>query len=435
MTALEIIAKKRDGGELTADDIQFFVEHFTNGDIPDYQAAAWCMAVFLRGMTDEETSHLTMSMANSGERLDLHSIFPVVGDKHSTGGVGDKTTLVVLPLVAAEGVPMGKMSGRGLGFTGGTIDKLESIPGFNVTLSKAEFLSQLAAHGLVLSGQSAQLAPADGKFYALRDVTATVASIPLIASSVMSKKIAAGTDIIVLDVKVGSGAFMKELIPAKELARVMVSIGRKAGRRVSAVLTDMNQPLGFAVGNALEVKEAIATLQGKGPHDFRHHCLALAGQLLLMAGKAASSEEAQQSCANSLDNGKAYDKFAEWISSQHGDLSYIEHPERLPQAPLQKTITALHEGYINAVDALTIGNISVELGAGRQKKGDPIDLAVGLEIFIKVGDYIEIGRPLYCIHANSQSQVDNTAAKVDRAIMWSNTPVAKANHILDIISS
>ncbi len=348
MRAVDIIIKKRDKGVLTREEIDFFVEGFTRGDIPDYQAAAFAMAVMLNGMNAEETTYLTLAMARSGEVLDLTGVVDFVVDKHSTGGVGDKTTLVVEPAVATCGLPVGKMSGRGLGFTGGTLDKLESIPGYRTDLSTEEFIQQLKEIGLVLTGQSKDLAPADGKLYALRDVTGTVPSIPLIASSVMSKKIAGGAHAIVLDVKVGLGAFMETLESARELSRLMVDIGRLSGRKVVALLSDMNQPLGQAVGNALELKEAIDTLHGGGPEDFREHCLVVASHMLKVGGKAASLEEARQMVERVIAEGKAWEKFRQLVAAQGGDVSYVDHPEKLPRCSglctlfWRNTVVTLH---------------------------------------------------------------------------------------------
>jgi pyrimidine-nucleoside phosphorylase len=433
MRAVDIIAKKRDKQELTGDELKFFVEGYTRGDIPDYQASAWCMAVLLNGMTEAEATALTLHMARSGDTLDLHSIAPFVVDKHSTGGVGDKTTLVVAPLVACHGLPVGKMSGRGLGFSGGTIDKLESIRGFNVSLTTAEFMDMLAQHGVVVSGQSADLAPADGKFYALRDVTGTVESLPLIAASIMSKKIAAGADAIVLDVKTGKGAFMKTVEDAEALARLMVKIGQGVGRRVAAVLTDMNQPLGAAVGNALEVRESIETLQGGGPADFREHCLTIGGKMLELAGKARNLAEAEAILAGSLENGQAWAKFVEWITAQGGDRNQLDNPDLLPAASLVETVKASRGGYIAGIDAAEVGMTGVELGGGRARKGDPIDYAVGIICHAKVGAHLVENDPLFTIHANDRARLEAARQRLVAAVAWSDTTVAASPHTLRII--
>lgn len=433
MRAVDIIAKKRDREELTSDEIKFFVEGYTNGDIPDYQASAFCMAVFLQGMTNAEATALTLHMAHTGDTLDLHHIAPFVVDKHSTGGVGDKTSLVVAPLVASQGLPVGKMSGRGLGFSGGTIDKLESIKGFQVSLSTAEFMAMLKQHGIVLSGQSADLAPADGKFYALRDVTATVESLPLIAASIMSKKIAAGADAIVLDVKVGQGAFMKTEAEAEALAELMVEIGRGVGRKVAAIIADMDQPLGNAVGNALEVKEAIDTLHGGGPADFREHCLTVAGKMIELADKAPNLEAAKSMLAQALADGTAWAKFVEWITAQGGDQIVIDQPERLPQAPLVETVTAQRSGFIAAIDAAEVGKTGVMLGGGRTKKGDPIDYGVGIVHHAKVGDQLTEGDPLLTIHANNAAGLAEAQARLLAAITWVDAPITPPPHIRKII--
>lgn len=405
MRAIDIIIKKRDGLELTTEEIDFFVQGYTRGEIPDYQAAAWLMAVFLRGMTDRETEDLTMAMARSGDTLDLKDVAPFVVDKHSTGGVGDKVSLVVVPAVAACGQPVGKMTGRGLGFSGGTVDKLESIPGYRTDLSPEEFKAQLARIGLVLTGQSLNLAPADGKFYALRDVTGTVPSLPLIVSSIMSKKIAAGADAIVLDVKVGSGAFMKTVGDAEALARAMVRIGTRVGRRVVALVSDMNQPLGWAVGNALEVKEAIDTLRGGGPADFLEHCLVVAAEMLVLAGKAADPDEGRRLAAEAITSGAAWQKFRALVEAQGGDVRAVDDPDRLPRARLVEAVPSPASGYLQRVDAAEIGLAVVDLGGGREKKGEPIDHAVGVVTHHKVGDRLEKGQPLLTIHANDEERL------------------------------
>ncbi len=405
MRATDIITKKRDGGELSREEIDFFIQGLVSGEIPDYQVSAWAMAVFFRGMTARETTALTLAMAHSGEVQDLSDTVPFAVDKHSTGGVGDKVTLVVEPLVAACGVPVGKMSGRGLGYSGGTIDKLESIPGFRTTLTTPEFKKQLREIGVALTGQSANLAPADGRLYALRDVTGTVNSIPLIASSVMSKKIAGGAQAIVLDVKVGSGAFMPTVAEATKLAKAMVDIGRIAKRTVVAMISDMNQPLGHAVGNALEVREAIDTLRGGGPEDFREHCLEAAGHLLLVAGKAKTMPAARVILKKSLADGSAFAKFRQLVLAQGGEVRVIDNPDLLPQARLIETVRSPRSGYVSEVNARVIGEASVELGAGRAKKSDSIDHAVGFVIHHKVGDKVKKGEPLFTVHANDEAKL------------------------------
>jgi len=433
MRAVDIIAKKRDGGTLTAKELDWFIQSYTRGDLPDYQATAWLMAVYLRGMSHDETVALTLSMARSGDTLDLGDVAPVVVDKHSTGGVGDKTTLMVAPLVAATGLPVGKMSGRGLGFSGGTLDKLEAIAGYRVDLTTEEFLTQLRDHGIVVSGQSADLAPADGKLYALRDVTATVSSLPLIAASIMSKKIAAGADAIVLDVKVGRGAFMKSEADARALAEIMVEIGQSVGRQVTAVLSDMNQPLGNAVGNALEVREAIDALQGQGRPDFVEHCMAVGAQMLVLGGQAADTEEARQALQEALEGRRAWQKFREWIGAQGGDLSLVDAPDRLPRARLVKTLTAPHSGYVAEVDAMEIGLTAVSLGAGRAKKGDAIDPAVGIVLAAKVGDAVEQGAPLFTLHANDEAKLAEAERHVLAAFTWQDRPVEPPPHFYGIV--
>ncbi len=423
MRAVDIIAKKRDGGELTREELHFFIQGYTRGDIPDYQAAAWLMAVYLRGMSRRETVDLTLEMAHSGDILDLSDIAPVVVDKHSTGGVGDKTTLVVAPVVAAAGLPVGKMTGRGLGFSGGTLDKLESVRGYRSDLTTAEFLDQLRRIGIVLTGQSLDLAPADGKLYALRDVTATVSSLPLIASSVMSKKLASGAHALVLDVKVGRGAFMRTLEEARALAEMMVSIGKDAGRRITALLSDMNQPLGWAVGNALELREAIDVLHEGGPPDFREHCLVVASEMLLLGGKVQSEEEGIALAAERIASGAAWQKFRQLIEAQGGDVSQVDDPEKLPQARYVEAVSAPRSGYLAAVDAREVGMTAVLLGAGREKKGDPVDHAVGIIVHYKVGDYVEAGTPLFTIHANDPQKLALARERLLAAHRWSDEPV------------
>lgn len=423
MRAVDIIIKKRDHQALMKEEIEFFVDGFTRGDIPDYQVSAWAMAILLNGMTDQETTDLTLAMAHSGEILDLSKVVPIAVDKHSTGGVGDKTTLVVEPTVAACGLPVGKMSGRGLGFSGGTLDKLESIPGYRTDLSVDEFIRQLKTVGLVLTGQSGDLAPADGKLYALRDVTGTVDCIPLIASSIMSKKIAAGAQAIVLDTKVGVGAFMQNLEDARKLASLMVSIAELSGRKAVAMLSDMNQPLGYAVGNALEMIEAIETLRGGGPEDFREHCLVAASYLLVLGKKAGSLEEARKMAEAALAEGHAWQRFLDLVKAQGGDVSYVEHPEKLPHAKIVETIPSPRSGYLAFINAREVGETAVELGAGRAKKSDTIDYAVGVVVHHKVGDRVEQGQPLFTIHANDRGKLESVRERLLAAHQWSDSPV------------
>jgi len=422
--AVDIIIKKRDGGVLTREEIEFFVQGLTRGEIPDYQVAAWAMAVYWRGMNADETTALTLAMAHSGQVLDLTPIAPRVLDKHSSGGVGDKTTLVVAPLVASLGLPVGKMSGRGLSFSGGTLDKLESIPGFRADLTTQEFLAQLQRHGIVVSGQTHDLAPADGKLYALRDVTGTVSSLPLIASSIMSKKIAAGAQIIVLDVKVGRGAFMKTQAQATALAELMVRIGHNVGRKVAAVISDMNQPLGNAVGNALEVIEAIETLKERGPADFVEHCLHVATQMVLLADAARDEDDARTQLNAALSDGRALQKFGAWIAGQGGDARVVEDPTLLPRAAIIETVTAPREGFIAAIDAQEVGLTVVDLGGGRVKKGDPIDHAVGVVFHRKVGARVARGEPLFTLHANDRAKGDAAKARLLAAIEFSDAAPA-----------
>lgn len=417
MKAVEIIIKKRDNNILTKEELEFFVNGFTSGEIPDYQASAWAMAVLLNGMTDQETTDLTLAMAHSGEILDLSKIVKISLDKHSTGGVGDKTSLVVGPLVAACGLPFGKMSGRGLGFSGGTLDKLESIPGYRVDLSPDEFKNQLKKVGIVLSGQSGNMAPADGKFYALRDVTGTVPSIPLIASSIMSKKIASGAQAMVLDVKVGVGAFMETLEDARILSRLMVSIANLTGRKAVCMLSDMNQPLGNAVGNSLELLEAIDTLHGGGPIDFAEHCIAAATYLVVLGKKAKNLVEGRRLVEDVLKNGKAWEEFRKLVIAQNGKVEYIDNPELLPKADWIQTVNSKINGYIKFVNARVVGEASVDLGAGRTKKGDPIDHAVGIVVHRKVGDYVLEGEPLFTIHANSEMTLGVALTNVEKGIV------------------
>lgn len=415
MKAVDIIIKKRDKQELSKEEIDFFVQGFTKGEIPDYQISAWAMAVLLNGMTDEETTNLTLSMAHSGEILDLSEVVPIAVDKHSTGGVGDKTTFVVTSMVSACGLAVGKMSGRGLGFSGGTLDKIESIPGFRCALSPQEFKEQLRSIGLVLAGQSISLAPADGILYPLRDVTGTVQSLPLIASSVMSKKIAGGAQAIVLDVKIGHGAFMKTLSEAQKLAKLMVAIGKLSKRKVVAVLSDMNQPLGNAVGNALELREAIDTLQGNGPQDFTEHCVVLASHMLVIGKKADNLKHAREIVLSSIVNGQAFEKFRAMVKYQGGKIECVDNPEKLPSAQYIEQVYSDESGYMQEINAREVGETAVDLGAGRATKSDSIDLSVGMVIHHKVGDNIHKGDLLFTIHANDKNKMHSAIERLQAA--------------------
>jgi len=402
MRTIDLILKKRDGEELSNSEIEWFVQNFTSGNIPDYQIAAMSMAIFFRGMTARETTDLTIAMANSGDTLDLSDLIPgVVVDKHSTGGVGDKTTLVLAPIVSACGVVVAKISGRGLGHGGGTLDKLEAIPGLQIQLTSDQFRTQIKETGIVVAGQSASLAPADGKLYKIRDVTGTVASNALIASSIMSKKFAAGAQAIVLDVKTGNGAFMTTLKDARELAELMVAIGRNSGRKTVAVISDMNQQLGYAVGNALEVREAIETLQDDGPPDLREHCLKMAGHMLHLSGKVDSVSAGSELASKTLKDGTAFQELLKMVSAQGGDTNYIDNPEKLDKAKIISTVKSPQGGFLSRMDAINIGKAAVMLGAGRERKNDPIDLAVGIVVHQKVGSRINTGDPLFTIHANN----------------------------------
>jgi pyrimidine-nucleoside phosphorylase len=418
------IERTRQGEALGAAAIEALVDGFTRGDIPDYQTAAWLMAVLWRGLAPDDLTALTMAMARSGDTLDLSSLGRPVADKHSTGGVGDKTTLVVAPIVAACGVPVAKMSGRGLGHTGGTIDKLESIPGFDPELTVARFMDVLRTSGLVLAGQSADLAPADGKLYALRDVTGTVPSIPLIASSIMSKKLAIGADAILLDVKVGRGAFMRTLPEATKLAETMVRIGTGAGKQTVAVISDMDRPLGRAVGNALEVIEAIETLRGGGPDDLRTLALHEAALLLVMTGAAPDEAAGERMAREAIASGAAFAKFADVIAAQGGDRHALEDFSSLPHVAAVQTVTAPASGYIAAIDPLAIGQAAMHLGAGRERKGDTIDPAVGIVLRATVGEWVERGAPLFDIHARDAAHAAAVRADALAGYRFSETPVA-----------
>lgn len=413
MRMYDIIMKKRNGGELTGEEIRFFVEGYTRGEIPDYQASALMMAIYFRGMTQRETCELTMAMAHSGDMLDLSAVRGIKVDKHSTGGVGDKTSLALTPMVAACGIPVAKMSGRGLGHTGGTIDKLESFPGFTTALTTEQFLENVNRIGIAIMGQTADLAPADKKLYALRDVTATVDQMSLIASSIMSKKLAAGADAIVLDVKTGSGAFMKREEDARALAGEMVNIGKNAGRKTVAVISDMDQPLGYAVGNALEVREAIETLMGRGPEDFVELCLTLGSRMLMAGGKADDEKTAVRLLKQVIEDGSALRKLAEFVEAQGGDSGTVYHPERLPKAAIQRPVTAPEEGFVSHMECDEIGICSLILGGGRETKESGIDLSVGLVLQKKTGDHVKKGEPLAIIHANDE----NKAAEAEKRFL------------------
>lgn len=406
MRMVDLIAQKRDGQELTKEEIQFVINGYTNGEIPDYQMAAFSMAIYFQGMTKEERVHLTEAMVNSGEKIDLSEIEGIKVDKHSTGGVGDTTTLVLGPLVASVGAPVAKMSGRGLGHTGGTIDKLEAVKGFHVEITNDEFINLVNTNKLAVIGQSANLTPADKKLYALRDVTSTVDSIPLIASSIMSKKIAAGADAIVLDVKTGNGAFMKSQKDAEELAQAMVEIGNGVGRKTKAIISDMSQPLGFAVGNALEVKEAIDTLSGHGPEDLTELCLTLGSHMVVLANKASNLEEARNMLQEAIESGKALESFKTFLQAQGGDSSVVDDPSKLPTAQYMIEVPASQAGYVAEITAEAIGVAAMMLGAGRLTKESEIDLAVGIILHKKVGDYVKVGESIVTIHSNNENVSD-----------------------------
>jgi pyrimidine-nucleoside phosphorylase len=400
MRMVDLIEKKRDGHELTEEEIKFIINGYTDGSIPDYQVSALTMAIFFKGMTEKERADLTMAMVESGDQIDLSQIKGIKVDKHSTGGVGDTTTLVLGPLVAALDVPVAKMSGRGLGHTGGTIDKLEAVKGFHVEIENEEFIELVNKNKIAVIGQSGNLTPADKKLYSLRDVTATVNSIPLIASSIMSKKIAAGADAIVLDVKTGAGAFMKSIEDSRELAKAMVSIGNNVGRKTMAIISDMSQPLGFAIGNALEVKEAIDTLKGEGPEDLTELCLTLGSHMVYLAEKASTLAEARTMLENVIKDGSALEKLKVFLSSQGGDAQVVDDPSKMPQAQFTFELEAKEDGYVSKIVADEVGTAAMILGAGRATKESVIDLAVGLVLRKKIGDQVEKGESLVTIYSN-----------------------------------
>jgi len=434
MRMYDLITKKKNGDELTKEEISFIVNGFTNGSIPDYQMSAFLMAVCLKGMNLEETIDLTMAMVHSGDVLDLSPIAGKKADKHSTGGVGDKTSLIVGPMVAALGVPVAKMSGRGLGHTGGTIDKLESFPGFSVSLSDQEFFDNVNRMKLAIIGQTANLAPADKKMYALRDVTATVNNYSLIASSIMSKKIAAGSDVIVLDVKVGSGAFMKTLEEAEELAKVMVQIGTGVGRETYAVLSDMGQPLGNYVGNSLEVREAIDTLKGDGPADLLEASVSLATYMLLGAGRATSVDEAEKLLLGTIEDGSALKKLAEFVEAQGGDASYVWNPDKFPRTEFIEEMISAEDGYVAEILTDEIGMTSLVLGGGRETKESEIDYSVGIRIWKKVGDYVRKGESLARLYGNDVAKLKAAAPRLMNAYRLSSERVEAPKHVMGIVT-
>ena len=430
---VDVIEKKRNGAELSKEEITFFVDGYTDGSVPDYQASAFLMAIYFRGMTAEEQANLTMAMVESGDQIDLSAIEGLKVDKHSTGGVGDTTTLILVPLVAACGVPVAKMSGRGLGHTGGTLDKLESIEGFHIELTEEQFVKQVNELKLAVIGQSGNLTPADKNLYALRDVTATVDSIPLIASSIMSKKIAAGADAIVLDVKTGDGAFMKTLEDAKALAESMVAIGQQVGRNTMAVISDMSQPLGYAIGNSLEVIEAVETLKGQGPADLTELCLVLGSKMIVAGGKAESIDEARTMLKAVIDDGSALELFGKLIEAQGGNASIIHDTSLLPTAKHQIEVPATASGYVTKIEADDIGVAAMLLGAGRATKEDRIDLAVGIVLTKKIGDLVQKGEPLAIIHSNTEN-VDRSLSLIQNHIHIDQQPVKSPQLIFEMIT-
>ena len=433
MRMYDLIMKKRDGSELSKEEINFMIEGYTRGEIPDYQMSAMMMAVLFQGMNEEETLNLTMAMRDSGDKLDLSAITGIKVDKHSTGGVGDKTSLALTPMVAACGIPVAKMSGRGLGHTGGTIDKLESFPGFTTEISTDTFMKNVNEIGIAIMGQTAELAPADKKLYALRDVTATVDNLSLIASSIMSKKLAAGADAIILDVKTGSGAFMKKEEDAFKLAKAMVSIGNGAGRKTIGVVTDMDQPLGFAVGNALEVIEAIETLKGQGPKDFVELCLTLGTYMLIAGGKADTPSEARMQLEEVIANGKALKKLADIVAAQGGNPDAVYNTALLPQSTIIKDVPATQEGYISKIACDEVGICSLILGGGRETKESEIDLSVGIVLTKKKGDYVKKGETIAIIHANNEDKMNQAMLRLQAAYEYSTVCIETTSIIKGIV--
>jgi pyrimidine-nucleoside phosphorylase len=433
MRMVDLIEKKRNGFPHSKEEIEFIIDGYTNDTIPDYQISAWAMAIFFKDMTPEERAYLTDAIVQSGDTIDLSDIEGIKVDKHSTGGVGDTTTLVLAPLVASVGVPVAKMSGRGLGHTGGTIDKLEAIPGFSVEISNQQFIDLVNRNKAAVIGQTANLTPADKKLYGLRDVTGTVNSIPLIASSIMSKKIASGADAIVLDVKTGSGAFMKELSESKELAEAMVEIGNNLGRQTSAVISDMSQPLGYMIGNALEVREAIDTLKGQGPDDLTELCMTLGSHMVVLAKKAQTFDEAKEKLREAISSGKAFEQFKLFAESQNGDSSVLDNPDKLPTAKFKIDIFSESDGFVSGIEADEIGTAAMLLGAGRATKTSEIDLAVGIELKKKIGDKVKTGEPIATIYAN-QENIEETKQKILSSYKFSSTKVEVPTLIYDVIS-
>jgi len=429
----DLIQKKRDGGKLDVSEIKEMIMLYTAGDIPDYQMSAMMMAIFYQGLDDEETLALTLAMRDSGDTLDLSAIKGIKADKHSTGGVGDKTSIALAPLVSSVGVKVAKMSGRGLGHTGGTIDKLESFPGFNISLSEEQFISQVNETGMAIMGQTKTLAPADKKLYALRDVTATVEQLSLIASSIMSKKLACGADAIVLDVKCGSGAFMKDIDSARALAGEMVKIGKGAGKNMRALITDMDEPLGFAVGNILEVKEAIDTLKGKGPKDFTDLCLLLGSRMVLLSGLASDEKEAEDMLKASIADGRALDQLARFVKAQGGDESYVYDPSKFENAAFTKVLTADKDGFVESIVCDEAGLASMMLGGGREKKDDIIDLSVGIVFEKKKGDAVKKGDSIAVMHYNDETKIDAAFERLSNAVKIGEKDPGRKKILLDEI--
>ncbi len=433
MLMTDLIAKKRDGHDLSTDEINYMIRAYTRGEIEDYQMSAMCMAILFRGMYDRETLDLTMAMMHSGDLIDLSAIEGVKADKHSTGGVGDKTSLILCPMVAACGVKIAKMSGRGLGHTGGTLDKLESSPGFNISIGEERFIDNVRRIGISLIGQTADIVPADKKLYALRDVTGTVPSIPLIVSSIMSKKLASGADVIVLDVKCGSGAFMKTEHQARELAQGLTRIGKLAGKKCAAVITDMDQPLGHAVGNALEVKEAISVLKGETKGDLLELCLSLGGLILTESGIVPNDERAREMLQETITSGAALKKLAEMVEAQDGEARDVYDTSRLPLAPVRIEVPSRTAGYLSHIECDEVGMISMHLGGGRETKDSEIDLSVGLILHKKVGDHVEIGESLGTIHARDEKTAEEAAALLRACCTFSDEPVERPAFIKAVI--